>query len=112
MVDINRFHGIFDALSQEDVSQHGRGDVLDRARELNLASLSASDAPSNLWAKYNGELRDVSSGLREVALASGKADQATLAALYFALLASSECPVRFVRYRPKRSCRHCSMQTY
>jgi hypothetical protein len=109
MTDVEIWYRFLDASSRADASQRGRGDLMDMARALPLGTLRAPNASSGIWARCSGDVRDISINLREVALVSGKADQATLAAVYFALLASDECPVRssFPPVRHKhRSRRH------
>ena len=84
---------VLGALAADDVEQQGRAGALAAVRAVRLESLRDRGAAA-LWTQCQDDLRNVSRGLREVALVSGAADKATLAALYFALLASEDCPVR------------------
>jgi hypothetical protein len=84
---------LFELLSSQEWDAQKRTAALTCARSLR-ADVLDSCAGSAFWDGCNVSCRELSLGIRELALGSCKSDQALLASLYFKLLASDNSPVR------------------
>ena len=82
-----------EAAAVEPWDDSKRAAVVTAARSIPAACYQQAIS-AGIWARFDGSIRNISRGVRECLLYSNRADQALLAVLYFALLASEDPAVR------------------